>query len=214
VDLVSPPLGGNSRGLFPIDEFDLDFDKQTATCPAGKTTERWCARGRHIHLRFRAGACAHCPLRAQCTTSKSGRSLNISRDYRQLRLDRARAETAEFAALYRLRGAVEATISEAVHCCGLRASRYRGRAKRALHAIFAATALNVRRMLRCEAWDGGPEPMVAAAGVATRAGALEGAGWRVWARTWPAFGKGPLRTLLDAIGSFRLQSAAVAPTRA
>jgi transposase len=168
VDLVSPPLGNTrSRELFPVEAFEIDFEKQTATCPAGRTTEKWYRGGRRIQIRFRADDCADCPLRAQCTTAKNGRSLNISRDYQQLMADRARAETGEFARLYRLRGPVEATISEAVHCCGLRVSRYRGRAKRALHAILAATALNVRRMLRADAGDGGPQRSPAAPGAMT-----------------------------------------------
>jgi len=45
----------------------------------------------------------------------------------------------------------------------LRVSLYRGRAKRAPHAIFAATGLNVRRMLRADSWEGGPERVVASA---------------------------------------------------
>jgi len=87
--------------------------------------------------------------RAECTQSRSGRCLSISSSYEQLLLDRERAADPRFRELYRLRAAVEATISEAVHCCGLRRSRYRTKRRRALHAWLALAALNVRRLLRC-----------------------------------------------------------------
>ena len=105
--------------------------------------------GRELAVCFRKQDCAACPLRAECTTSKRGRRLGVSKDYEQLLLDRQRADQPEFAQLYRSRAAVEATISQLVHRCGMRRSRYRTAPKRALHAVLAATALNVRRLLRC-----------------------------------------------------------------
>ena len=65
-----------------------------------------------------------------------------------LQRDRERAAQPEFRALYRLRAPIEATISQAVHQCELRRSRFRTAAKRELHAIFAITALNARRLMR------------------------------------------------------------------
>lgn len=166
VDLVSPPLGNTSKQkIFPPEAFDLDFENKTATCPAGQTTDKWYVRGRHLHIRFAAALCAECPLRARCTTGKSGRTLTISRNYEQLLQDRAREKTQAFAELYRLRGGVEATISELVHRCGGRVSRYRGGAKRYLHAILVVTALDVRRFLHCDLDVDvlGPAPMAATA---------------------------------------------------
>ena len=150
VDLVSPPLANTStRDIFPPERFEIDFAARTATCPAGKTTDRWYPGERCIRIRFRQSDCAGCPLRSQCTTAKtSGRSLHISLYYEQLVRDRAHMKTAEFRKLYRQRAAVEGTISHAVHQCGLRVSRYRGRTKRKFHALMAGTALNVRRWLQ------------------------------------------------------------------
>ena len=149
VDLVSPPRGNNRQGGFPADAFEFDFERQVARCPAGCESAYWKLRGREICIRFRTRDCRACPLRAQCTTSKCGRSLGVSKDYEQLTADRRRAAGEDFGKLYRHRAPIEATMSHLVHDCGLRRSRYRGRPKRALHAIFAATALNVRRLLHC-----------------------------------------------------------------
>ena len=148
VDLVSPPRAGNRQGRFPPEAFEFDFERQVARCPGGCESRYWRVREREITIRFPATACRACPLRDQCTTSKQGRSLGISKDYLQLVADRRRAGLPEFAELYRHRAPIEATMSHLVRDCGLRRSRYRGRLKRALHAIFAATALNVRRLLQ------------------------------------------------------------------
>ena len=147
IDLVAPPRGSNSHGRLPVSEFNLDFERRIATCPAGHDSTYWRPNGRQFSIRFDAGTCAACPLRSECTTSPRGRSLGISIDYQQLTIDRERAATDEFKDLYKKRASIEATISHLVRDCGLRRSRYRSGPKRALHAIFAATALNVRRLL-------------------------------------------------------------------
>lgn len=149
LDLVAPPRGSNSKGLIPISEFDIDLQRQVAICPEGHWSTVWSVTKRCLRIRFPASACNNCPRRSECTTSSQGRSLNLSKDYEQLILDRERAATAQFADLYARRAGVEATISHLVHDCGLRRSRYRGSPKRELHAIFAATGLNVRRLLHC-----------------------------------------------------------------
>lgn len=179
VDLVSRPRGNSHRGGFPPEAFEFDFERQVARCPGGCESAYWRPREREITIRFRVGDCRACPLRQQCTTSsKRGRSLGISKDYPQLVADRRRAGQAEFGKLYRHRAPIEATMSHLVHDCGLRRSRYRGRPKRALHSIFAATALNVRRLLHCVAGPDGPQNGPAAAcfaPFAALAGAAQGA---------------------------------------
>lgn len=147
--LVSPPLANTrTKGIFPPERFTIDFTARTATCPAGHSTSRWYVDERGIRIRFRKSVCAACPLRSQCTTSEeNGRSLHISLYYEQLVRDRVRVETEEFRKLYRQRSAVEATISQAVHQCGLRVSRYRGRLKRIFHAWMSGAGVNVRRWI-------------------------------------------------------------------
>ena len=157
IDLVSPPRPNTSKVKVRASEFEFDFERQVARCPEGHCNSYWKQEGRLIIIRFARATCRSCPRWGECTSSKYGRSLGISKDYEQLVLDRARAQTAAFAELYKARSGVEATFSELVHRCGLRRSRYRGAAKRELHALFCATALNVARLLRCLASGGGQE---------------------------------------------------------
>jgi len=157
VELISPPRSSNSRAAIPASAFAIDLARRVARCPEGKESIVWQVHDRRINIRFRRADCRACPRRAECTKSPQGRSLGISRDYDQLLLDRARAQTAAFKELYRCRAAIEGTISKLVHNHGLRRSRYRGPTGRALHAWMAAAALNVRRLLGCLAAGEPPE---------------------------------------------------------
>jgi len=163
LELIAPPRASNRRGKIPISEFDIDFERQVARCPEGHESVVWSPAGRAINIRLCERDCTACPRRAECTDSRQGRTIAPSREYEQLQRDRQRATTAEFAKLYRLRAPIDATISELVHCCGLRRSRYRGAPFRALHVLLAATALNVRRSLGCLATEQGWEPRDASA---------------------------------------------------
>jgi transposase len=148
-DLVAPPRPNTRKpGKFPIEAFSIDFEREVAICPEGHESVRWAVRERDIQIRFDTATCARCPRRSECTDSTRGRTLAPSREYEQLQRDRARAKTDEFRDLYRLRAPIEGTISQLVHRCGFRRSRYRGAKSRELHAWMAASALNVRRMLR------------------------------------------------------------------
>ena len=156
LDLICPPHGSNSKGLLPISEFEIDLAGRVAICPAGHRNCGWSIGKREMRIRFPAAACNDCPRRAECTTSAEGRTLTLGRNYDQLVLNRDRAQTDEFKELYARRAGIEATISHLIRDCGLRRSRYRSGPKRALHAIFAATALNVRRLLHCLASENTP----------------------------------------------------------
>jgi transposase len=159
IDLVAPPRANTQRGRgrYPPEAFAIDFEELVATCPAGQRSRRGIVRKRDIHFRFSEAACRACDRRSECTDSRAGRTLGISRHYEQLCRDRARARTEAFWNLYSRRAGIEATISKLVQCCGLRRSRYRGESGRALHAFMSAAALNVRRMLRWLATDAGPQ---------------------------------------------------------
>jgi transposase len=160
LDLISPPRLENSKGLYPASKFRFDFAREVASCPQGHRSVSWRV-GKRLYIKFSRPRCRTCPCRAQCTSSASEpRTLTLSPNYEQLWYDRERAQRPEFAKLYRQRAGIEATISELVHCCGLRRSRYRSGPKRALHAFLSNAALNVRRLLRDRAAGNSPETTI------------------------------------------------------
>lgn len=71
VDLVAPPPGGAREGgeRFSKNDFAIDFEAQTATCPAGVTTddaEKTRAKVPTLAFRWPLAACAGCPLQKKC----------------------------------------------------------------------------------------------------------------------------------------------------
>src|SRR5271155_2429981 len=87
-------------GMFTKDRFDVDVVADTVTCPAGVTvTIKHHRRGGGM-ASFK-DACSHCPLRAQCTNSTSGRSISISAHEEALARARTRQRDPAWRADYR-----------------------------------------------------------------------------------------------------------------
>jgi hypothetical protein len=71
--IIKPkPLHRPVPGGFTNDDFTIDEQAGTATCPAGAT--RPITPSRSVNF---GTACRDCPLRARCTTSKTSRHLHL-----------------------------------------------------------------------------------------------------------------------------------------
>jgi transposase len=103
-----------------------------------------------IHVSFDRQICAGCPVRAQCTKSKTtGRELSFrSREYHiALQTARHRQTTAEFKAAYAARSGIEGTLSQSIRVGDVRHARYRGLGKTRLQNALTATAVNLLRVI-------------------------------------------------------------------
>jgi hypothetical protein len=140
--IIKPkPLTSAVPGGFTTDDFIIDEKAGTATCPNGLT--RPIPAGRSVT--FGVG-CVGCPLRAQCTTSKSGRTIKVHEHEGLLRAARRQAETPEFQTVYRQhRPMVERSIAWLTR--GNRRVRYRGVSKNDHWLHHRVAALNLRRLL-------------------------------------------------------------------
>ena len=131
-------------------DFKLDFERQEATCPEGKVSEKWYERpqadghvGAEIQFKDR---CEGCLARAQCAPGKSGRTLTVSPYHQELQERRAEQETEAFKEKMKRRPAIEGTISEMTRKHGMRRARYRGKRKVRLQALFTGAAANLKRL--------------------------------------------------------------------
>jgi len=72
------PLKTAVPGGYSLDDFAIDTAAGTVACPAGHTALS-ATGGRHRQRRAAfTGLCAACPLRARCTTAKTGRIVTIA----------------------------------------------------------------------------------------------------------------------------------------
>ena len=118
------PVAPAVAGGFTVDDFTLDEDTGAVTCPAGQT--RPLSPRRSVSF---AALCRDCPLRARCTTSKSGRSLVLHEHDDLLRAARADwAADPELREDYRHhRPNIERVVSQVANQGGQRVKlRYRG----------------------------------------------------------------------------------------
>lgn len=130
------------EGGFTRDDFEVDHDHRTVTCPAGHTVNiapRGSARfGKH---------CKTCPLRSQCTTAKNGRVVVISKHDVELVAARRSWAANEFTDDYRQhRPMVERSIAWLVgkhH----RRLRYRGVQANQAQLALRVAAINLRRLV-------------------------------------------------------------------
>ena len=158
IELITPLLSDQSPqpkagAGFDRASFTIDFDHQQATCPQGHTSSSWNPvrqRGADtIVISFPTTTCGSCPVREQCTTSRTQRrQLTVHpRDIHTAQHQaRAAQDTAPWQATYALRAGVEGTIHQAVAVCDIRQARYRGLRKVHLQHVFSAAALNLIRL--------------------------------------------------------------------
>ena len=142
IPLLKPwPLRPAVEGGFTIDDFTYDAAANTLTCPGG-VTRTVSAQGRAT---FKA-ACRGCPLRAQCTTSATGRTVLLNDHHQLQREHRKRAADEDFQAAYRQhRPMVERSIAWLTR--GNRRVPYRGVLNNDAWLHLRAAAINLRRLL-------------------------------------------------------------------
>ncbi len=97
------------RGVFPLTRFEYDPKRDLYVCPAGaqlKPVSRGVKKARYSKefLVYATHVCHGCPLRIQCTTSKTGRK--IKRWVHHAVLDRLKARLLEKPEIIRMRKAL------------------------------------------------------------------------------------------------------------
>jgi hypothetical protein len=138
------PLRPAIPGGFTADDFTIDEDAGTVTCPAG-VTRPMSSKTRTVTF---GAVCAGCPLRGRCTTAKDGRSMSIHPHEGLLRAARAQARTPQFKQAYPTRSVIERVISWTATCNGRRVKlRYLGAAKNNAWLHNRAAAINLRTLL-------------------------------------------------------------------
>ena len=152
--LVARVPGRPNRTHFPKEDFRIDLESGTCTCPAGNVTgifrpsgTRADPAGRTRQLKgfqFDAAVCGACPMRPQCVAGSSGLGRTVQLHPQEALLQQARAlqQSEAFAGYRRRRVVVEHRLARLVQL-GIRQARYFGRAKTRFQLYLAATVANL-----------------------------------------------------------------------
>lgn len=155
IDLLGPMRGDDTwharagEGC-AAQQFQIDWERAHATCPAGCTSQRWTPamekRPKGV-ITCSMRDCQTCVHQAQCTKAKR-RSISVRphEQHEALQAARARESSAAFTEAYAHRAGVEGTISLGVRVSGLRRARYGGQAKTHLQHLATAAGMNLLRV--------------------------------------------------------------------
>ena len=141
-DTAVKPIDPKARitGGFTRDDFTIDTDAQTVTCPAGHTKAITSGAARFGAL------CGGCPQRARCTTAAAGRSVTVDAHHHRRQANKTRwARPATQAAYRRHRPMAERSIAWLTRNKARRVP-YRGVAANCLWLTTRAAAVNLVRL--------------------------------------------------------------------
>ncbi|MFF4410818.1 IS1182 family transposase [Streptomyces sp. NPDC001404] len=154
---MRPITPSRHRPGFTKQDFRIDWQARTATCPRGMTSPPWkdtLLDGQpRYSVRFPRAVCRACEDRLACAAGTDGRGRHLILMPRPLQeiqnRTRTEQETPAWQARYAMRAGCEATVSETVHAHGLRNCRYRGLAKTHVQHVLTAAGTNIVRLSEC-----------------------------------------------------------------
>jgi IS5 family transposase len=142
-DVFCRPWASTKPGIFSKLDFHFNLRDRLVACPAG--VEMPFIEGAQVH--FPAELCAVCPLRADCTKSKNGRTLTVAEDERFQEQLRRALRTRSGRARLRHRTGVEHRLAKLSNRSGTRA-RYRGIRKNEFALRRSSAVLNLEVLNR------------------------------------------------------------------
>jgi transposase len=142
------------EGAYDLSQFRINWKTRQVTCPQGKKSCKWIPStdtggNPFIHVRFLHRDCRICPTRTLCTRSATeARALGFrpKAEYEVLQRVRQQQQTPAWQKRYNQRAGVEGTLSQGIHCFGLRRTRYIGLAKTHLQHVLISIAMNITRI--------------------------------------------------------------------
>ena len=132
-----------NQGYFAKTDFQIDLEAGTCTCPHQQQTREFrSAKGGGGMFVFATETCAACPLRAQCTRSRGGRTVQVHPQEALLQQARVLQHSPAFGEARRRRQVVEHRLARLVQL-GIRQARYIGRTKTLFQVGLAAAVANL-----------------------------------------------------------------------
>jgi hypothetical protein len=152
--LVAKVPGRPNKAYFPKEDFKIDLEAGTCTCPAAQVTQVRRRLKSHTDGQggwqrpwgfiFDARVCSACSLRLQCIASKKGKGRTVSLHPQEALLQQARLfqKSEAFAGYRKRRQVAEHRLARLVQL-GIRQARYFGRVKTLFQLLLAAAVANL-----------------------------------------------------------------------
>lgn len=151
IQFVSPlQRKPNPTGLYRNDQFIFDADSQTVTCPTGQVTSHSVRNNVNAgtQYKFPKKICNACPVKAECTTNKAGRTYFVSDYYEELQEAAKFNETDEAKQMMSVRKSIESKNNELKNHNGLGDARFQTMEKRRSDAKIACIVVNMKQLIK------------------------------------------------------------------
>jgi transposase len=146
---------GRAKAVYDRSLFIYNEDRDTYTCPCGhEMTRRKCKTTRPGY-EYACGkdVCRHCPLRQDCTKSRTGRT--IKRNINQELVDQGKAESSSTAARkdrVRRKWLMEGSFADGANNHGLKRARWRRLWRQRIQDLMIAAIQNMRKLINQPEW--------------------------------------------------------------
>jgi len=139
----------NDRGIYSIERFTHDKERDVMICPEGKELRYWGIhkRSRQHVYRARTKDCKICLKKQECTRD---RARSVSYHIYEASIEKARQfnKTKEYRLSQRIRKRIEELFGEAKEFMGLRRAKFRGLKFIREQVLMTATAQNIKRLVK------------------------------------------------------------------
>ena len=142
---------GRREKVFDSKEFIYNAESDTYTCPAGQTL----TRRKHKKLRkayeyaCSKAVCLKCPLRSQCTKSRTVRTLKRHYNQEAIDIGRSQSQSAEaFIDRKRRKWLMEGSFADAANNHGFKRARWRRLWRQKIQDYMIAAVQNIRILLK------------------------------------------------------------------
>jgi len=137
------------KGIYPIEEFKYDADRDEYICPQGKSLKYHGIQKLSRQIVYRASVrdCKSCCVKGECTRDRARSiSKHIYREYITYAI--AQTRTFSYRVSQRKRKQIEGLFGEAKEQMGLRVAKFRRRWNVEEQFIMTALAQNIKRMVK------------------------------------------------------------------
>ena len=152
--LIAKVARHGRRDQIGKDEFQIDLEAMTCTCPNGQVTSTLVSQGMYKDAKgekirgqafvFDETQCEVCPMRSDCIKARKRKHRTVQLHPQEKLLQEARAfqQTEAFKEYQRMRQSVEHRLARLVQL-GIRQARFFGRRKTLFQLLMAATVANL-----------------------------------------------------------------------
>jgi transposase len=137
----------HDKGIYPIENFTYDGEKDCFICPDGKELKYHGKNHKQVIYRASTKDCGCCRVKSECTRDRA-RSVSFHIYHKYIEQAREEKKTTGYKLSQRCRKKIEELFGEAKELMGMRRMKFRGLAVVSEQVLLTAAAQNIKRLVK------------------------------------------------------------------